>query len=187
MSAVDVNLVPDCTVKVFEFSVIDPLARSVPFDESAVLIDCTVRPSAASVPASGVIVTRWDAAPSRLTSLTPTTCFRLVTVRDESFDASVCLSRSLVTASWMTGKSLRLKVITWGVTPLGRVLEMRSRASCTFCSEVAMSVPYWKDAVTVEADVLDVAVVESRFSMPWIALSIGVDTSVFTTSGDAPG
>jgi hypothetical protein len=44
-----------------------------------------------------------------------------------------------------------------------------------------------KDAVTVEAPVLLVAVVESRFSMPWMALSIGVETSLLTTSGEAPG
>jgi hypothetical protein len=43
------------------------------------------------------------------------------------------------------------------------------------------------DAVTVDAAVFEVAVVESRFSMPCTALSIGVETSLLTTSGDAPG
>jgi hypothetical protein len=38
-----------------------------------------------------------------------------------------------------------------------------------------------------EAFVVLVAVVDSRPATPWMAVSIGVDTSLFTTSGDAPG
>jgi hypothetical protein len=178
---------PDCTVSVWESCVIAPLASSVPLAVRAVLIDWILRPSAVSLSASGVIVTRCDAAPSRLTSLTPLSCLRFVTVRVESLEARVFASMSLVTASWITGRSLRLKVMTCGVTLEGRRVLMRSRASWTFCSEVAISVPYAKDAVTVEAEVFEVAVVESRFSMPCSALSIGVLTSVLTTSGDAPG
>ena len=129
ISSVVVMRDPDCTVRVFEFSVIDPLARRVPLAVSAVLIDWMLRPLAVSFAASGVIVTRWDAAPSRLTSLTPVSCLRLVTVSIDSFDARVFASISLVTASWITGRSLRLKVITWGVTLAGSLVLMRSRAS----------------------------------------------------------
>jgi len=66
---------------------------------------------------------------------------RFVTVRLESLEARVLASISLVTASWITGKSLRLKVMTCGVTLEGRRVLIRSSASCTFCSEVAISVP----------------------------------------------
>lgn len=40
--------------------------------------------------------------------------------------------------------------------------------------------------MTRERPVELVVEVDSRPVMPWIAVSIGVDTSVFTTSGDAP-
>ena len=43
------------------------------------------------------------------------------------------------------------------------------------------------DACTIDAFVVLVAVVDSSPGTPWIAVSIGVDTSLFTTSGDAPG
>jgi hypothetical protein len=39
----------------------------------------------------------------------------------------------------------------------------------------------------IEAFVVLVAVVDSRPGMPWIAVSMGVDTSLLTTSGEAPG
>ena len=38
----------------------------------------------------------------------------------------------------------------------------------------------------IDAFVVDVAVVDSSPAMPWIAVSIGVETSLFTTSGEAP-
>jgi len=56
-----------------------------------------------------------------------------------------------------------------------------------FCSAVARFVPYENDACTTEALVVLVAVVDSSPGTPWMAASMGVDTSLFTTSGDAPG
>jgi hypothetical protein len=39
----------------------------------------------------------------------------------------------------------------------------------------------------IDAFVVLVAEVDSRPATPWIAVSIGTDTSLLTTSGDAPG
>src|SRR4051812_21977603 len=80
-----------------------------------------------------------------------------------------------------------LAEITFGSTPDGSWLEIRLIACCIFCSAVARSVPYVNDACTIEAFVVLVAVEDSRPGTPWIAFSIGVETSLFTTSGDAPG
>ena len=44
-----------------------------------------------------------------------------------------------------------------------------------------------KDAWITEEFVVLVAVEVSRPGTPWIAVSMGVDTSCSTTSGDAPG
>ena len=39
----------------------------------------------------------------------------------------------------------------------------------------------------IEAFVVLVAVVDSSPATPWMAVSIGAETSLLTTSGDAPG
>jgi hypothetical protein len=44
-----------------------------------------------------------------------------------------------------------------------------------------------KEACTIEPFVVLVADVDSSPATPWIAVSIGVETSLPTTSGDAPG
>ena len=87
----------------------------------------------------------------------------------------------------MTGRSSIENDTTFGSTPDGSVDLMRLIACWIFCSAVARSVPYVKDACTIDAFVVDVAVVDSSPGMPWIAVSTGVETSLFTTSGDAPG
>ena len=76
---------------------------------------------------------------------------------------------------------------TCGSTLSGSSPEMRLIAWLSFCSAVARSVPYVNDAWMIEAFVVLVAVVDSRPGTPWIADSIGVETSLLTTSGDAPG
>ena len=80
-----------------------------------------------------------------------------------------------------------LAEMTFGSTPSGSWLEMRLIACVIFCSAVARSVPYVKDACTIDAFVVLVAVDDSSPGTPWIAFSIGVETSLLTTSGDAPG
>ncbi len=87
----------------------------------------------------------------------------------------------------MTGRSSIENETTLGSTLSGNVDLMRLIACRIFCSAVARSVPYVNDAWMMEAFVVLVAVVDSSPGMPWIAVSIGVDTSLFTTSGDAPG
>ncbi len=80
-----------------------------------------------------------------------------------------------------------LAEITLGSTPSGSWLLMRLIACVSFCSAVARLVPYVKDAWMIEAFVVLVADVDSSPATPWIADSIGIDTSLLTTSGDAPG
>jgi len=80
-----------------------------------------------------------------------------------------------------------LTVTTFGSTPAGSWLLMRSIASVTFCSAVARSVPYVNCACTIEAFVVLVADVVFSPGTPWMAVSMGVDTSLLTTSGAAPG
>ncbi len=74
-------------------------------------------------------------------SLTPSSDWNSGTAIDSSLLVSWFWSRSLVTASWMTGKSSKEKVATVGVTLSGSWLAIRLRASCTFCSAVVRSVP----------------------------------------------
>ena len=87
----------------------------------------------------------------------------------------------------MTGKSSRLSASTCGSTSSGSWSAMRFTAESSFCSANARSVPYVKLAVTRERPVELVVDVDSRPVMPWMAVSMGVETSVFTMSGDAPG
>jgi hypothetical protein len=62
-------------------------------------------------------------------------------------------------------------VMTWRDARGQAECPVRSAQSCTFCSEVAMSVPCANEAVTVDAEVLDVAVVDRGSSMPGRARS----------------
>ncbi len=80
-----------------------------------------------------------------------------------------------------------LAEITLGSTDSGSSLLMRFTACVIFCSAVARSVPYVNDAEMIEAFVVLVALVDSSPGTPWMAVSIGVETSFSTTSGDAPG
>ncbi len=64
---------------------------------------------------------------------------------------------------------------------------MRLIACVIFCSAVARLVPYVKEAWMIDAFVVLVAEVDSSPGTPWIAVSIGIETSLLTTSGDAPG
>ena len=93
---------------------------------------------------------------------------------------------SLDTAIWMTGRSEKLKVKTWVFAASGS-FDRRLMASWTFCSAVAIFVPYVNDAVTCDTFALDVERLDSRPATPWIAASIGTDTSLSTTAGEAPG
>ena len=77
--------------------------------------------------------------------------------------------------------------ITRGSTWEGSICEIRLTARSTRCSVLAMSTPYVNSASTIEAPVFDVAVVFSRFGTERSAVSMGSETSLFTTSGEAPG
>ena len=80
-----------------------------------------------------------------------------------------------------------LAEITFGSMPSGSWPSMRLMAWLIFCSAVARLVPYVKDAWMIEALVVLVADVDSRPGTPWMAVSIGIETSLLTTSGEAPG
>src|SRR4051794_11206345 len=87
----------------------------------------------------------------------------------------------------MTGRSSKLNETTFGATLSGSWLLMRLIAWVIFCSAVVRSVPYVNDAWMIEAFVVLVALVVTSPGMPWMADSIGLETSLLTTSGEAPG
>ncbi len=186
-SWVDPRRVPDCTDSVVPSSVTDPAGRSEPFASSASRIAWFVRPAACTSAGSGVMTTRCPTVPSRLASRTPASLRMSASVERSSAAVRSCGLRSLVTAIWITGRSSMLPAITTGSIPSGSVVRIRLMDWSIFCSAVARSVPYVNDAEMTEESVREVAVEDSRPGTAWIARSMGVDTSVSTTAGDAPG
>jgi hypothetical protein len=140
MSSVEVMREPACTVRVSPFSVISPAGSSTPLESRASVIASVPRPAPNSASWFGVMVTRCVVAPSRLASLTPSSWRMSASELSRPADRSRG-SRSLVTPIWMTGRSVRLNVSTWVSALSGSVDDRRLMACCTFCSEVAMSVP----------------------------------------------
>ncbi len=141
MSSVLVIFEPAWTVSVLPSSVIWPAGSSTPLSPRASRMDWVLTPAASSLASSGRMVTRWVVAPVRLASLTPSIWRRSARVEPLMAAARSWSLRSLVTEIWMTGRSLKLKVRTWGSTPSGSWVLMRLIASCTFCSAVVMLVP----------------------------------------------
>ena len=182
-----VSFSPVCTVSVLSFSVMDPPGNSVPFCCSASLIALEGSPAASSAVLSGVIVRRLPCPPTREAAFTPLSRSIFGMTVFVRRCCAVSASENPVTASWITGKSSIDAVMTWGSTPSGSCDLMRPIAWLIFCSAVARLVPYAKDAWITDELVVLVAVDVSRPGTPWIAVSIGVDTSCSTTSGEAPG
>ena len=150
-------------------------------------MSAVVKPAFAREAGFGVIVTRCPTAPCRATLRTPSILLSSGTTFALSAAARAFTSPLLVTASWSTGRSSIDPLMTCGSTPVGRVARIRLIACVTFCSVATRSVPYLKVADTTDELVLEVAVLESSPAMPWMADSIGTETSSFTTSGEAPG
>ena len=137
----EASLVPVCTVRVEPSSVIDPAGSRVPLASSASRMSWVDAPAAVMAATSGVMVTRCVAAPSTSASRTPSMPWMSLMVDDSSRLASSWPGRSLVTASWMTGRSSMLPLSACGSTLSGSCDEMRLMAWVTRCSAMTMSVP----------------------------------------------
>jgi hypothetical protein len=87
-----------------------------------------------------VIVIRCAAPPTIWAALTPSTSSMSGMTRWARTAWIDSSSSYPDTASWITGKSSMLAVITWGSTPSGSE-PMRLIACVIFCSAVARSVP----------------------------------------------
>ena len=131
---------------------------------------------------------RFSLAPETATSRMPSTFWKRVGAISSNFLPIRSLSPLLsLIAKTMIGTESKLPEMIRGSASLG---SSPSRSESTpFSFSVAWSevVPKAKETRSTESPVVEVTVVDSTPSKPMTACSIGEETWLSTTSGDAPG